>query len=125
MDDQYENRWGYFDYAEFACKCGCGKNETDPVFVDMLDNARAFSGTPFIINSGYRCPLHNQAVGSHANNHPSGQAADIRCTEGPARMKIVEALIRAGFRRIGFHNKFIHADRMDQSHDKVQSFWPY
>jgi len=125
MDDQYENRWGYFDYAEFACKCGCGKNETDPVFVDMLDNARAFSGTPFIINSGYRCPLHNQAVGSHANNHPSGQAADIRCTEGPARMKIVEALIRAGFRRIGFHNKFIHADRMDQSHNKVQSFWPY
>ena len=125
MSERYPDRWKYFRYSDFACKCGCGINETDPVFIDMLDTARAFSGIPFIINSGYRCPLHNQNIGSHADNHPSGQAADIRCTEGPARMKIVEALIRAGFRRIGFHSKFIHADRMDQSHDKVQSFWPY
>ena len=119
-----EPRWKYFKYEDFACLC-CGANKTNPVFIDMLDAARGFAGVPFIINSGYRCPVHNQAVGSSADNHPAGEAADIRCTDGPARMKIVEGLIRAGFRRIGFHRGFIHADRMDQSYGMVQSFWPY
>lgn len=116
--------WKYFKLSDFACKC-CGENKIDPVFVDMLEAARNFAGVPFVINSGYRCEKHNKAVGSSADNHPSGEAADISCTEGPMRMKIIEALIRAGFRRIGFHKSFIHADRMDQSHGRPQSFWPY
>lgn len=123
--EQYAGRWRWFRHTDFACRCGCGRNETDPVLIDMLDAARSFAGVPFIINSGYRCPQHNQASGSQADNHPSGEAADIHCTSGPDRIKIIEALIRAGFRRIGFHKMFIHADRMDQSHGRSQSFWPY
>ena len=123
--EPYNGRWKWFRFSDFACPCGCGRNETDPVLIDMLDAARSYAGVPFIVDSGYRCPAHNQDVGSHADNHPAGEAADIRCTDGPTRMKIVEALIRAGFRRIGFHNGFIHADRMDQANNKVRSFWPY
>jgi len=126
MDDlNYEGRWKWFTYSDFVCRCGCGRNHTDPILIDMLDSARSAAGVPFLVNSGYRCPAHNQAIGSHADNHPSGEAADIRCTEGPVRIKMIVALINAGFRRIGFHNGFIHADRMDQSHGRVQSFWPY
>ena len=121
----HKERWNWFSFDDFACGCGCDRNETDPVLIDMLDTARTFSGVPFIIDSGYRCPANNRNAKSTSNNHTSGQAADIRCTDGPTRMKIVEALIRAGFRRLGFHTGFIHADRMDQTHNKVRSFWPY
>jgi zinc D-Ala-D-Ala carboxypeptidase len=118
------SRWKHFEYSEFACRC-CGENRTDPALIDMLDAARGFAGMPFVVNSGYRCPKHTAAVGSTADNHPSGQAADIKCTDGPTRMRLIEALIKAGFRRIGFHRLFIHVDRMDQSQNKVRSFWPY
>ena len=123
----YKDRWAWFDYDDFKCKCGCGQNQTDPVVIDMFDAARTDAGVPFIIDSGYRCPKHNSsdAVKSTSDNHPSGEAGDIRCADGPTRMKIVAALIKVGFRRLGFHKSFIHADRMDQSHGKVQSFWPY
>ena len=113
--------------TDFVCKCGCGGNKIDPVFVDMLKAAEGFAGVPFAINSGYRCEAYNRSdrIKSKSDNHPSGQAADISCTDGPTRMKIVAGLVLAGFRRIGYNRVFIHADRMDQSHGKVQSLWPY
>ena len=123
--DNYKDRWQWFKYDDFQCKCGCGQNRTDPVFIDMLDVARSESGVPFVINSGHRCDAHNRSVGSTSENHVSGEAADIRCSDGVTRMRIIVGLIKAGFRRIGFHHAFIHADRMDQVCGRVQSFWPY
>jgi len=111
-----------FNVAEFTCKCGkCGTPKMDAVFVAMLDNARDHAGVPFVITSGYRCQEHNKAEGSTAQNHPSGKAVDIQCTEGPKRIKIVMGLIRAGFRRIGVAKTFIHADSMDD----IESMWFY
>lgn len=91
----------------------------------MLNEARIHAMVSFTINSGYRCEKHNKAIGSTSDNHPSGEAADIRCTTGPVRIKIIAGLISAGFRRIGFHSTFIHADRMDRAFGRVQSFWDY
>ena len=101
-----------FDLKEFNCPC-CGGNEMKPVFLEMIDEARRLAGVPFGINSGYRCPKHNKEVGSSSANHTSGQASDIKCTDGPTRFKIVSALIKAGFRRIGVAKTFIHADCTD------------
>ena len=98
-----------FDIKEFNCHC-CGKNEMKQHFLDMIDEARRIAQVPFVINSGYRCPKHNKEVGSSSSNHTSGNAADIRCTDGPTRFKIVSALIKAGFKRIGVAKTFIHAD---------------
>ena len=110
-----------FDIHEFDCKCGCNENKMDNKFLEKIDNARDIAGVPFIINSGYRCPKHNSKIGSTSDNHTKGVAADIKCTNGPTRIKILYGLIKAGFKRIGIHKKFIHAD----TNDKVDSAWVY
>lgn len=48
----------------------------------MLDPARERLGKPIMVNSGYRCPLKNKAVGGVPNSqHLKGEAADITCAE--------------------------------------------
>ncbi len=63
------------------------KNTPDQEAVDnlnalmdnILDPLREAYGKPIIVNSGYRCPKLNKAVGGVANSqHLTGQAADIR-----------------------------------------------
>lgn len=68
-------------------------------------------GFGFDISSGYRCPRLNTAVGGKKNSaHVRGLAADIRF-QSPAHAKaIIDALIEAGFKRIGLGSSFIHAD---------------
>ena len=109
-----------FKLEEFDCPC-CKGNAMRPKFLEMIDEARRLARIPFQINSGYRCEKHNKEVGSTSDNHPSGQAADIKCTDGLSRFKIVEALIKAGFTRIGVAKTFIHADCTD----KPTSIWFY
>ena len=86
-----------------------------------IDKARMIAGVAFNINSGYRCPQHNQEIGSISENHPSGHGFDIDCTTSYQRIRILTGLIKAGFKRIGIHKIFIHADDMD----KVESCWLY
>jgi len=44
----------------------------------VLDPARRRLGKPIIVNSGFRCPLHNGRVGGVANSqHLRGEAADV------------------------------------------------
>ena len=102
-----------FNITEFACKC-CGEVHMEDSFLDKLDAARDIAKVPFVINSGYRCEKHNKAIGSSANNHIMGRAADISATDSVSRMKIMRGLIMAGFNRIGVHRDFIHADNMDE-----------
>lgn len=109
-----------FKIEEFNCKC-CGKNEMQTKFLEMIDDARRIARTPFIITSGYRCPKHNKEIGSTANNHTQGVAADIKCEDGLSRFKIIAALIKAGFTRIGVAKTFIHAD----CNDLPASVWFY
>lgn len=43
-----------------------------------LDPARALLGSPIFVNSGYRCPQLNKAVGGVPNSfHLQGRAADL------------------------------------------------
>ena len=45
---------------------------------NVLDPLREWYGKPIRVNSGYRCPALNKAVGGVANSqHLTGQAADI------------------------------------------------
>lgn len=101
----------FFKEKEFACKCGCGAANMDKDFVSRLDNARRIAGIPFHINSGFRCMKHNANVGGvKESSHVFGFAADIGVSDSPSRYKIVNALLTAGFSRIGVGMSLIHVD---------------
>ena len=54
----------------------------------VLDPARERLGKPVVVNSGFRCLIHNKAVGGAYNSqHVSGQAADI----APAGFKVKDS----------------------------------
>ena len=73
----------HFDDSEFKCRC-CGQlhpsGDMPPKkLVSFLEDIRAhFGGIPVHINSGYRCPKHNAAVGgASASRHMAGDASDL------------------------------------------------
>lgn len=46
---------------------------------EVLDPVRRKIGKPIVVNSGFRCPLHNGRVGgANGSQHMKGEAADIR-----------------------------------------------
>lgn len=50
----------------------------DALMWDVLDPIRRMWGKPIIVNSGYRCPKLNAAIGGSATSqHMKGEAADI------------------------------------------------
>ena len=88
------------------CKDGrCGVDESTIVRVpgevienaialveQVLDPARKALGKPIKVNSGYRCPLKNKAVGGVAGSqHLRGEAADICCQDNKRLAEIIEA----------------------------------
>lgn len=65
-----------FSRSEFECP-HCGEVEIDPLLVATLQRIRDKAG-PVVVTSGYRCPVHNEAVGGVRNSqHIYGRAADI------------------------------------------------
>jgi len=74
-----------FNRSEFACKCGCGFDEINPLISEMCQELRDFIGVPLRINSGCRCPERNKEAGSTSPNHVHGNAADISCQHYNAR----------------------------------------
>jgi zinc D-Ala-D-Ala carboxypeptidase len=102
----------YFKLSEFNSPDVKGSGENmDTDFLLMLDEARDIADVAFKINSGYRTPEHNEKVGGvSSSSHLSGLAADIHCNDSVKRFIIVNALILAGFTRIGIAKTFIHVD---------------
>lgn len=78
---------------------------------DYLDVIREKLGKPILVNSGFRCPVLNKAVGGVANSqHLKGLAADVVCSD----MNTLEKVIRetGGF------------DQLIKEHRKgSKSFW--
>ena len=113
----------YFSESEFSCKC-CGKNNAKHELKVMLDTAREEANIPFVINSGCRCEKHNKTVGGRAtSSHLNGTAVDLRVRNSRERHIILEALIYAGFKRIGIADSFIHVD-IDKSKSQ-RVIWTY
>ncbi len=114
----------FFSLSEFDCPSlpDSGKN-MDTNFLYKLEHARDLAAIPFRITSGYRTTSHNEAVGGVPNSsHKIGVAADIAVGSGSERYIILNALIKAGFKRIGVAKTFIHCDT-DES--KPNSVWTY
>ena len=103
--------WEYIEHFtrdEFGQADGV---EPDWDMVMRLDQARAIAGVPFRITSGLRSDEHNARVGgSPGSAHLTGNAVDIYCESSKHRYLILDALMQAGFDRIGIGRDFIHVD---------------
>ena len=115
----------YFEYYEFDSPDVQGSGQLmDKGFLEMLDEARGLANLPFVINSGFRTPEHNEKVdGKENSSHLRGYAADIICTDSRSRFIIIDALIQAGFTRIGVAKTFIHVDNDPEKDGNV--IWTY
>ena len=92
-------------------------------FLAKLDEAREFSGIPFIINSAYRSPTHPESIKNPTSSHIKGLAVDIKAKDSITRFKVLDALIAVGFNRIGIAGTFIHVDLdLDKSQNVI---WTY
>ena len=87
-----------FSRKEFACKCGCGKDDIDPKLAEMCQTIRDAAGVPVRVNSGCRCAAHNAKVGGAPNSyHTQGKAADLSCSLGANKLyELIQALYSAG-----------------------------
>lgn len=114
----------YFKESEFVCKCGCGFNNVNQQLKDDLNIAREIAQIPFIITSASRCEVHNKNSGGlRSSSHLTGHAVDIKADSSADRFKILQALITAGFTRIGIAKTFIHVD--DDKSKPAQVAWLY
>lgn len=114
----------YFKEQEFMCKC-CNTSKMDITFMNLLDHVRK-EYYPYAMNivSGYRCPHYNKKIGGVKDSaHTLGLAADIHCGDSRKRFKMIEALLRAGFHRMGIAKTFIHVDNDRSKPDEV--IWTY
>lgn len=67
----------HFQTSEFKCP-HCGVALVRPKLLSLLERVRAVRGAPLRIVSGYRCPVHNAAVGGAKDSqHMYASAADI------------------------------------------------
>tara|TARA_R100001440_G_scaffold26785_1_gene43770 strand:- start:937 stop:1293 length:357 start_codon:yes stop_codon:yes gene_type:complete len=115
----------YFKSREFASPDVPSSGELmDYNFMVRLEKAREIAGVPFVINSGFRSEAHNRKVnGSSRSSHLRGYACDISCKDSLTRWIIVNALLEAGFKRIGIAQTFIHVDADPKKIDQV--IWTY
>lgn len=120
----------YFKYSEFDSPLQQGSGQLmDAGFLYMLDNARHIADVPFEITSGFRIEADIERLEkegykvSKNSSHLKGVAADIACTDSITRYIIIDALLKAGFTRIGIAKTFIH---VDSDLDKAQNcIWTY
>ena len=88
--------------------------------VNLLQPLRAKYGKRMVINSGYRCPELNKAVGGvPTSQHMKGEAADVAC-EHPAYL--VECLRRSGldFDQCIQYSTFVHLSLKREGKNRKQ-----
>lgn len=126
------SRWPNFTEDEMRCKCGCGRADMDPGFMDRLQAMRAKTLNPFFVTSGFRCPDYNDQIAKTGRHgpHTTGRAVDLSCT-GPRAHNILqlaalEDMTGIGVAQRGDHAKrFIHLDDLPNGHHPRPWVWTY
>ncbi len=94
----------HFNVSEFKCKCG-GSHDTrlDEALVQKLEQLhKALNCSKIIVNSGYRCCVHDKAVGGNGSGqHTKGTAADIVCYDKNGK-KISSKVVCCAAQDLGF-----------------------
>ena len=111
--------WPNFEEHEFACKCGCGKADMEPGFMNFLQYMRDDFGMPMFVSSGFRCREHNAEVSETGFDgpHTTGKAVDISVS-GVSAHTLLSLAFRYGVEGIGIHQRgkkrFIHLDMITE-----------
>ncbi len=109
---------------EFKCPC-CGENMIDPRVEGLHKSMEEEIGEKIKVNSGYRCPKHNEEVGgSETSSHLKGLAWDVDCDLSNPRYRILRAAILSGISRIGIGKGYLHLD-IDRSKEPTRCIWLY
>ena len=105
----------YFKMSEFACRDGClmpasARENIEALVEAVLDPAREKFGKPITVNSGYRCPRHNAAVGGvHNSQHMRGEAADVSAGSAQASREVGKIIEQLGkFDQLIYYPTFVH-----------------
>ncbi len=111
----------HFKYSDFICKC-CQRLKLINEFygtVEKLEQMRQELGFPILVDSGYRCPFHNNAVGGKPESMHLVFAADVRPEiKADEDMSIFELKLHSmidlaeklNFGGIGIYDMFVHLD---------------
>lgn len=118
----------HFSLEEFKCS-HCKQipwNQLTSAYLRALCNnlelVRKVLNKPILINSGYRCPVHNKAVGGKLSSyHVKCLAADIS-VKNLTGMEIFRAIWKSGadFSGIGIAPNYVHVDISGN-----RRFWVY
>lgn len=121
--------------AELACNC-CGQAHMDERFLDRLIALRRRLGFQFIINSGYRCPDHNERVALEQASpnpkrdgpHTTGRAVDIKLN-GERVFELMQFAPAFGMTGFGlkqhgsYARRYVHLD--DLENELRPRIWTY
>ena len=116
-------RLSEFVRSDTATRLGIDNSINDPEIIaniknlceHVLEPLRAYANCPILINSGYRCPQLNAAVGgSRRSQHMKGEACDISVTD--------EAI---GDRWLIWMKENLPYDQLvkERAHKSSNSFW--
>ena len=104
-----------FDCHGFGC---CNSTEISLQLIDILQTVREHFGKSVTVNSGFRCKVHNKAVGGASkSNHLKGTAADI-VVSGIEPKEVAKFLESIGVLGIGLYPWGCHVDTRTQ-----KAFW--
>ncbi len=107
-----------FKVREFACQDGSDTILIDSKLVALLQDIRDHFGKPITINSAYRTPSHNAAVGgASSSQHLKGTAADI-VVQGVSPIEVARYAESIGVKGIGLYSWGVHVDTRT-----TQYFW--
>lgn len=109
------------------CRCrraDCDAPVPDPAFLDQLRALEARYGEALVVTSGVRCRVQNERVGGAPNSgHLRATEADLACTSGAARWRLVHAAISVGIQRLGMGKTFLHVGGLSALPQQV--IWHY
>lgn len=90
---------------------------------DVLQPLRDAWGGPIFINSGYRSPEVNKAVGGvETSQHTKGMAADCGCTDPYALAKLAKKM-RLDYDQMGIYPSFVHLSYRKDGENRNQIFY--
>ena len=107
-----------FKLSEFTCHCNCDMPEdvlsNIKLLADKLQIIRNTFNASIRINSAYRCPEHNKAIGGVKNSqHTLGKASDI-VVSGKTPDETFNYLNDFWQGGLGSYNTFTHIDIRDK-----------
>lgn len=133
MDDRISKSFKYSEFtkSDTATRLHLNNAITDwevrdnikALVENVLQPLRDAWGGPIFINSGYRSPEVNKAVGGvETSQHTKGMAADCGCTDPYALAKLAKKM-KLDYDQLGVYASFVHFSYRRDGENRNQIFY--